>query len=109
MLTGEQPGLQVLAESAYESGETRAAMRSAGHREAIKPIPLRAAVPGGFTRDNFVIDHTARTATTPGGHTVAITAKGIATFGPAAETAPSRAAARPGPTGKTLKIRRCGT
>jgi hypothetical protein len=46
----------------------------------IKPIPLRRPIPGGFTRDNFVIDHHARTATCPAGHTVAITAAGSADF-----------------------------
>ena len=47
-----------------------------GPRPVIKPIPLRAGIPGGFNRDDFVIDHHARTATCPAGHTVAITAAG---------------------------------
>lgn len=81
LLDGEAPGLQVLADSAYGSGEVRASLRAARHRQAIKPIPLRPAVPAGFDRDDFVIDHDARTAYCPGGHTVSITAKGSATFG----------------------------
>ena len=76
MLDGEEPGLQVLADSAYGSGEVRAALRDAGHDQAIKPMPLRPAVAGGFDRDDFVIDHAGRTVTCPAGHTVAIAAKG---------------------------------
>ncbi|MGH9061654.1 MAG: transposase, partial [Acidimicrobiales bacterium] len=51
-----------------------------GHTQAIKPIPLRRAVPGGFTRDDFSIDHAARTATCPAGHTVSVAAKGGTNF-----------------------------
>ena len=40
VLDGEDPGLQVLADSAYGSGETRVALREAEHTQAIKPIPL---------------------------------------------------------------------
>ena len=80
LLTGEKPGLKVLADSAYGSGEVRAQLRSRGHRQAIKPIPLRAAVPGGFNRDDFDIDHDTRTVTCPAGHTVAITAASHAYF-----------------------------
>ena len=35
--------------SAYGSGEIRAALGEAKHRQAIKPMPHDAAVPGGFT------------------------------------------------------------
>ncbi len=38
-------------------------------------------MPGGFSRDDFLIDHDARTATCPAGHTVAISARGWASFG----------------------------
>ena len=68
----EPDGLEVLADSAYGSGQTRAHLRAHGHRQVIKPIPLRRAIPGGFSRDDFVIDHVARTATCPAGITVAI-------------------------------------
>jgi IS5 family transposase len=81
LLANEEPGLQVLADSAYGGSDTRAFLRAAGHDQAIKPMPLRSAVPGGFNRDDFVVDHDARTATCPAGHTVTITAKGNATFG----------------------------
>jgi IS5 family transposase len=105
LLAGEEPGLQVLADSAYGSGETRAALRDAGHHQAIKPIPLRSAVPGGFDRDDFVIDHAACTATCPGGHTVAITAKGNATFGGLCRECPLRDRCTTSADGRTLRIR----
>jgi len=81
LLASETPGLQVLADSAYGSGEVRAALRQQGHDQAIKAMPLRSAVPGGFDRDDFIIDHDARTATCPAGHTVPIAPKGSAEFG----------------------------
>ena len=40
LLAGEAPGLEVLGDSAYGSGETRAVLRAAGHTQTIKPIPL---------------------------------------------------------------------
>jgi IS5 family transposase len=84
LLDGEEPGLQVLADSAYGSGEVRAALEQAGHTTAIKAIPLRRNPKLGadqFNRDDFTIDHTARTATCPGRITVTISAKGGAAFG----------------------------
>ncbi len=56
MLAEEEPGLQVLADSAYGSGHVRAALAQRRHRALIKPIPLRPAVPGGFGIDAFTID-----------------------------------------------------
>ena len=62
---------QVLADSAYGSGETRVALRRRTHRLAIKPWP--SATTGRFGRDEFTVDHQAHTATCPAGHTVALT------------------------------------
>jgi hypothetical protein len=67
----DEPGT-VLADAAYGTGDMRAALATAGHRAVIKPIPLRAPVPGGFTTDDFTIDHDAHTVTCPAGHTVTI-------------------------------------
>jgi hypothetical protein len=63
----------VLADSAYGGGQTRAGLRAAGHLQAIKPLPLRAAVPEGVTKDDFAIDLDQQTVTCPAGHTVGIT------------------------------------
>ena len=82
LLVGENPGLVVLADSAYGSGETRTALRKAKHAQAIKAIPLaKPKIKDGYGRDDFTIDHDARTVTCPQGHTVTIAPKGTATFG----------------------------
>jgi len=81
LLREEQPGIQVLADGAYGSGETLAALGRAEHRRAIKPWPTTWAIPGGFVREDFIVDHTTRTATCPAGHSVGISLKGTATFG----------------------------
>jgi len=81
LLEGEERGLEVLGDSAYGSGQLRASLRTHAHRQLIKPIPLRRAVPGGFTRDDFAIDYGARRVTCPAGITVAIAPSGAATFG----------------------------
>ena len=46
---------------------------AAWHIAFIKAIPVRPPVPGGFTVDDFAIDHDARTVTCPGGLTRPIT------------------------------------
>jgi IS5 family transposase len=104
LLAGEASGLQVLADSAYGSGETRAALRQANHRQAIKPGPLRPAVPGGFDRDDFLVDHTARTVTCPNGHTVTITPQGHATFRVHCRGCPLRLRCTTAKDGRILRI-----
>ncbi len=107
LLDGEEPGLQVLADSAYGSGATRAALRNAKHTQAIKPIPLaRPKIDSGYTRDDFTVDHDQRTVTCPAGHTVTITAQGAATFGTRCRQCPSRQRCTTSKTGRNLKITR---
>ncbi len=81
LVADEDPGLMLLGDTGYASGETLAAIEAAEHQAVVKPWPLHRAIPGGFNRDDFVIDHDARTATCPAGHTVTIAARGSATFG----------------------------
>ena len=105
LLDGEDPGTEVYADSAYGGGETRVEIRRRGHDAVIKPIPLRPAVPGGFTRDDFIIDHRGRSATCPGGHTVPITTRGYAVFGCRCAGCPLRSQCTTARDGKTLHIR----
>lgn len=65
-----------------------AALAQAGHLALVKPMPLRAAVPGGFTIDDFTIDEDASTATCPARHTRPVTAKRHVTFGAICRTCP---------------------
>ena len=104
LLDGENPGCEVYADSAYGGGETRADIRRGGHDPVIKPIPLRPAVVGGFTRDDFIVDHHARTTTCPGGHTVAITARNNAVFGARCDGCPFRDQCTAARDGRTLRL-----
>lgn len=47
--------VQVLADSAYGTGDALAALAGAGHTALIKPWPQRPAVAGGFTADDFTV------------------------------------------------------
>jgi hypothetical protein len=80
-LLADEPGpVRVLGDSAYGTGQARATLAEMKHVAVIKPIPLRAPVPGGFTSDDFTVDFDARTVTCPADHTVGIAPKGGAKF-----------------------------
>jgi IS5 family transposase len=81
LLADEEPGLQVLGDGAYGSGETLDALGKAAHQRAIKPWPTKPAVAGGFEREDFAVDESAGTVTCPAGHTVSITRRRAAVFG----------------------------
>lgn len=89
LLSGENPGLQVLGDSAYGSGEALAALVAGGHQPAVKPFP--SATPGGrFHRDAFVVDEVAGKVTCPAGHTVRIPPARRVNFGIRCATCPLR-------------------
>ncbi len=75
LLAGEPSPVEVLADSAYGSGEFRAHLAEHGHSATIKPIPLSSAIPAGFVIDDFIIDLNAMTATCPNGITVTISSR----------------------------------
>jgi IS5 family transposase len=104
LLANEEPGLQVLGDGAYGTGEMLAALLKAKHRQAIKPWPMISAVPGGFTRDDFIVDHHAGRVTCPAGHIVSITAKRSAGFGHRCQTCPLRARCTKAKDGRTLRL-----
>lgn len=86
-ITG-QADVQVLADSAYGSGELLSTVAAAGLVAVIKPMPIQRPVAGGFTIDDFTVDHTARTATCPNGLTRPISTGGRVTFGAACASCP---------------------
>lgn len=104
LLDGEDRGCEVYADSAYGGGDSRSDLRRRGHDSVIKPIPLRPAVPGGYTRDDFIIDHRARTASCPGGHTVSITPGNAAIFGARCTGCPLRSRCTTARDGRTLQL-----
>ncbi|WP_433237794.1 IS1182 family transposase [Streptosporangium sp. CA-135522] len=72
LLADERAPVQVFADAAYDGGDARRRLQAAGHRLVIKPAPLRPAIPGGFTLDDFAIDTVADTVSCPAGHTVVL-------------------------------------
>ncbi|WP_373143323.1 IS1182 family transposase [Mycobacterium marinum] len=91
LLAGEDPGLEVLGDSAYGTAKARLALADAGHTAVIKPILLRTAINGGFTRDDFLVDEPAGTITCPAGYTVTISRSRGAKFGFRCRDCPLRA------------------
>ena len=68
LLAAEQPRSRCWGTQSYGGGETRAALRAAGHVQMIKPLPLANAIPGWFTLHDFQIDQQAGTVGYPAGY-----------------------------------------
>jgi transposase-like protein DUF772/DDE family transposase len=100
--TGDQP-VEVLADSAYGTGDALAALEEAGHTPVIKPWPLRPAVEGGFDLDDFTVNDDD-TVTCPNGLTRPITSKGSATFGVACRDCPLRERCTTAERGRSVVI-----
>jgi hypothetical protein len=100
----EDQGLEVYADSAYGTGEARAAYRRGGHHTMIKPKPLRPAVEGGFTLDDFTIDEQTGTLTCPAGHTRSMSAKRTVTFGKLCADCPLRSRCTTATDGRSMTI-----
>jgi hypothetical protein len=104
-LLAEEPApVEVLADSAYGTGQARADLVEAGHDALIKPIPLRPAVPDGFTLDDFHVDEAAGTVTCPNGLTRRITRTRAAVFGIACRDCPLRARCTTSRKGRTVRL-----
>jgi hypothetical protein len=105
LLAGEDTGpLEVLGDTAYGTGQARAGLAAAGHTAVIRPGPLRPAVAGGFTVDDFTVDAAAGTVTCPNGVTRPITARRSVSFGAACRGCPLRARCTTKKTGRTLNL-----
>ncbi|WSY46465.1 IS1182 family transposase (plasmid) [Embleya sp. NBC_00888] len=111
LLADEPDPVDLLGDTAYSTGDARAVLEAAGHRLFLKPAPLRSAVPGGFTLDDFAVDTTAHTATCPAGHTAALAAPAgqhrqrKAFFGDHCTDCPLRGRCTKAEAGRTLTIR----
>jgi hypothetical protein len=71
---------------------------------AIKPYPTHWAVPGGFQRDDFVVDEMAGTVTCPAGHTVTLTPRRYAKFNRHCATCPLRSRCTNSEAGRQLTL-----
>jgi hypothetical protein len=104
LLAGEDSPVTVLADSAYGSGQFRAELAERGHADRVKPAPVPRIIAGGFSVDDFTVDHAAGTATCPNGLTRAISRTGFATFGAGCANCPLRARCTRSRKGKKLKV-----
>jgi IS5 family transposase len=112
LLTNEQQPVEVLADSAYATGEALATLAETGHTALIKPKPLATAVDGGFDLDDFTIDLApdlapglaSGSATCPAGKTVPVSPSGAASFGPRCSGCPLASRCTTAVGGRTLRI-----
>jgi hypothetical protein len=88
LVADEPEGTEVLGDSAYRTGELCDQLASTNKTAVIKPPPLRPAVAGGFTLDDFELDDCAGTLTCPAGVTVTITTRRRAHSGASRSTCP---------------------
>jgi IS5 family transposase len=99
---GEHIG--VLGDSAYASGDMLHTLATLRWTPLVKPWPIKPAVEGGFTVDDFVIDHAAGTATCPAGVTRQITNNGNVTYGIACRGCPLAARCTNSARGRKLVV-----
>ena len=102
MIARQGHAAEVYGDSAYGTGDLRAALAGAGHQVIIKPGPLRPAVAGGFTLDDFSVDETAGLVTCPAGITRPISGHRNVTFGAACRGCPLRARCTTSKHGRAL-------
>jgi Transposase domain (DUF772)/Transposase DDE domain len=101
-LSAEDEPAEVFGDSAYGTGELRAALQASGHRAVIKPGPLHRPVAGGFSLDDFTVDEAAGAVTCPAGVTRPITGCRSVTFGAACRGCPLRGRCTTSKRGRVL-------
>jgi Transposase DDE domain len=104
LLDAEPEPVTALGDSAYGTGDARAALAEAEHSAVIKPPPLRPPVPGGFTLDDFIINPAQTDVTCPAGHTRPITASRSITFGALCRGCPLRSRCTTAKNGRSLTL-----
>lgn len=104
LVDDEPDDIELLGDTAYGTGEFRAHLEATGRDAIIKPPPLRRAVDGGFSLDDFTIDPDAATVTCPEGHTVTISDAGTARFGAHCRDCPVRHLCTKAKKGRTIKV-----
>jgi len=105
-LDREDDACEWYGDSAYGTGDFRAAIDDTGADTAvIKPKPLPAPVPGGFTVDDFTVDEQAGTVSCPAGNTRPISDKArVATFGALCRHCPLRERCTTAKTGRKIVL-----
>jgi len=104
LIADEPAGTEVLGDSGYSAGAFRAHLQDRDMHPVIKPQPLRPAVDGGFTLDDFTIDLVAGTVTCPENITVTITQARAARFGKTCATCPARHPCTTAKAGRVISL-----
>ncbi|WP_328522656.1 IS1182 family transposase [Kribbella sp. NBC_00359] len=91
-------------DTAYGTGDLRGAIEDAGHAAVIKPGPVKTAIDGGFTIDDFTVDEAAGQASCPAGHTRAITKTRAVAFGVLCRDCPLRTRCTTAKDGRILHL-----
>lgn len=95
---------EVLGDSAYGTGDLLDKINKAGWTAIIKPHPLRPAVAGGFTLDDFAYNEQAGTLTCPNQVTRRLSRTRTATFGRICGGCPLRERCTTSATGRVVKL-----
>jgi transposase len=96
--------VEVLGDSAYGTGELLDKINKNGWTATIKPHPLRAAIEGGFTLDDFVYDDQAGTLTCPNQVTRRLSKTRTAIFGKVCAGCPFRERCTTAVNGRTVHL-----
>lgn len=104
MLTQASEPVEVYGDSAYGTGELRAALAEGKHTTVIKPKPVLPAIKGGFTVDDFTVDEAAGMVTCPNNITRSITPTRAVTFGVACRDCPLQTLCTTSKAGRILHL-----
>jgi transposase len=96
--------VEVLGDSAYGTGELLDKINRNGWKATIKPHPLRSAVEGGFTLDDFVYNDQAGTLTCPNQITRRLSKTRAAIFGKVCAGCPLRERCTTAVNGRTIHL-----
>jgi hypothetical protein len=96
--------LEVLGDSAYASGDMLGTLAGKQWTPLVKPWPIKPAVVGGFTIDDFTYDPAADTLTCPADVTRSPSPKGNVTFGAACRGCALREQCTTSATGRTVLL-----
>lgn len=96
--------VEVLGDSAYATGDMLAALDTKKWMPLLKPWPIKPAVEGGFTIDDFTHDPATATLTCPAGVTRNITKSRKAVFGIACRDCPLRSRCTTAKKGRTIEL-----
>lgn len=96
--------IEILGDSAYATGDMLRQLNEKQWTPLLKPWPIKPAVDGGFTIDDFNYDTAAGTLTCPAGITRKPSTKGNVTFGVACRGCPLREQCTGSASGRTVLL-----